>query len=44
MPTYLRNFYYKQLSETKKKEQKEVEKAQNKNKSQGISKPGIPRR
>jgi hypothetical protein len=30
MPTYLRNFYYKKLSETKKKEQEAYDKA-NKN-------------
>ena len=42
MPVYLRNFYYNKLSEAKKKEAKEAEKAQRKNKS-SLSKPNIPR-
>ena len=32
MPVYLRNFYYKQLNETKKKENEEVKKANQKSK------------
>ena len=32
MPIYLRNFYYKQLSETRKKENDEMKKAQQKSK------------
>jgi len=39
MPVYLRNFYYKQLLEVKKKEADEVKKAQQKHKS--ISTPTI---
>ena len=38
MPVYLRNFYYKQLLDTRKKESDEITKAQQKNKSK-ISKP-----
>ena len=33
MPVYLRNFYYKQLSDTRKKENDEMKKAQQKSKS-----------
>ena len=44
MPIYLRNFYYKKLLDTKKEEQKQSEKATNKVKSQGISRPSIPRK
>jgi len=33
MPIYLRNFYYKQLSDTRKKENDEMKKAQQKSKS-----------
>ena len=40
MPVYLRNFYYKKLSDTRKKENEEIEKANKKNKSQ-ISRPSI---
>ena len=32
MPIYLRNFYYKQLSDTRKKENDEMKKAQQKSK------------
>ncbi len=32
MPIYLRNFYYKQLADTRKKENEEVKKAQQKSK------------
>ena len=39
MPIYLRNFYYKKLIDTRKKENEEIKKAQQKNKS--ISKPAI---
>jgi hypothetical protein len=39
MPVYLRNFYYKKLVAAKKKEQDEVKKANQKNKS--ISRPAI---
>tara|TARA_Y100000356_G_scaffold121846_1_gene115507 strand:- start:25 stop:204 length:180 start_codon:yes stop_codon:yes gene_type:complete len=37
MPIYLRNFYYQELIDTKKKESKEAKKAQQKSKS--ISRP-----
>ena len=37
MPIYLRNFYYKRLIETRKKESEEIKKSQRKSKS--ISKP-----
>ena len=40
MPVYLRNFYYKKLSDTRKKENEEVKKAQQKNKSR-IAKPTV---
>jgi len=33
MPIYLRNFYYKELSNTRKKENEEIKKAQQKAKS-----------
>ena len=33
MPIYLRNFYYKQLLDTRKKENDEMKKAQQKSKS-----------
>ena len=36
MPVYLRNFYYKKLAETRKKENDEIRKAQQKSK---VSKP-----
>ena len=36
MPIYLRNFYYKQLSDTRKKENEEIEKANQRSK---VSKP-----
>ena len=36
MPVYLRNFYYKKLSDTRKKENDEIKKAQQKSK---LSKP-----
>jgi len=36
MPVYLRNFYYKQLADTRKKENDEVRKANQKSK---VSKP-----
>ena len=39
MPIYLRNFYYKQLVDTRKKENDEMKKAQQKNKS--VSRPAI---
>ena len=38
MPIYLRNFYYKQLSDTRKKENEEVKKANQKSKT---SKPSM---
>jgi len=38
MPIYLRNFYYNQLVETRKKENEEIKKANQKNK---VSKPPI---
>jgi len=38
MPIYLRNFYYKQLADTRKKENDEIKKANQKNK---VSKPAI---
>ena len=44
MPVYLRTFYFGKLSETKKKENEEIKKAQKPTKSPGLSKPGIPRR
>jgi len=40
MPIYLRNFYYNKLVETRKLENDEIRKAQQKNKST-ISKPAI---
>ena len=36
MPVYLRNFYYKQLADTRKKENDEIKKANQRNK---VSKP-----
>ena len=33
MPIYLRNFYYKQLADTRKKENDEIKKANQKSKS-----------
>jgi hypothetical protein len=39
MPIYLRNFYYKQLTETRKKENEEMKKANQKNNS--VSRPAI---
>ena len=38
MPVYLRNFYYRKLSETREKENEEIKKAQQKSKT---SKPPI---
>ena len=38
MPVYLRNFYYKQLLDTRKKENDEAKKAQQKSR---VSKPAI---
>ena len=40
MPVYLRNFYYKKLVDTRKKETEEIEKAQKRNKSK-VAKPAI---
>ena len=40
MPIYLRNFYYQKLLDTRKKENDEIKKAQQRNKSK-ISKPAI---
>ena len=40
MPIYLRNFYYNKLIETRKQENDEVRKAQQKNKST-VAKPAI---
>jgi hypothetical protein len=40
MPVYLRNFYYNLLVDTRKKENEEIKKAQQRNKSK-ISKPAI---
>jgi hypothetical protein len=39
MPIYLRNFYYKQLSDTRKKENDEIKKQNQK--SNSISRPAI---
>ena len=39
MPVYLRNFYYKKLIDTRQKENDEIKKANQKNKS--ISRPAI---
>jgi hypothetical protein len=39
MPIYLRNFYYKKLIDTRQKENDEIKKANQKNKS--ISRPAI---
>ena len=41
MPIYMRNFYIQKLVETKKEENKEMEKA---NKKPSFSTPNIPRR
>ena len=41
MPVYLRSFYVKQLIETKKKEETEMKKAQNKSKTPSM--PNISR-
>jgi len=41
MPVYLRSFYVKQLIETKKKEEAEMKKAQNKSKTPSM--PNISR-
>ena len=38
MPIYLRNYYYNKLVETRKKENEEIKKSQQKNKSK-IAKP-----
>ena len=38
MPIYLRNFYYKQLSDTRKKENDEIRKSQQKSK---VSRPPV---
>ena len=38
MPIYLRNFYYKELSDTRKKENEEIKKANQRNK---VSKPAF---
>tara|TARA_Y100001963_G_scaffold149548_1_gene229212 strand:+ start:1365 stop:1496 length:132 start_codon:yes stop_codon:yes gene_type:complete len=43
MPIYLRNFYFKKLLDVKKEEKKQMEKAQNQNKSSGLQRPNIPR-
>jgi len=40
MPIYLRNFYYKELVDTRKKENDEIKKANQRNKST-VSKPAI---
>jgi|TARA_B100000287_G_scaffold90260_1_gene82674 hypothetical protein len=40
MPIYLRNFYYKQLVDTRKKENDEIKKANQKSK---VSKPNFKR-
>jgi len=39
MPVYLRGFYYQQLVKAKETEKKQIEKAQQKNKS--VSRPSI---
>tara|TARA_Y100000356_G_scaffold120411_1_gene112881 strand:- start:283 stop:420 length:138 start_codon:yes stop_codon:yes gene_type:complete len=39
MPIYLRNFYLKELIDTRKKENQQIKKAQNK--SKGVSRPAI---
>ena len=41
MPVYLRNFYYQELLEAKKSENKKIKESQNKSKS--VSQPNIPR-
>tara|TARA_R100000995_G_scaffold83624_1_gene60027 strand:+ start:412 stop:588 length:177 start_codon:yes stop_codon:yes gene_type:complete len=38
MPVYLRNFYYKQLSDTRKKENEQIKKSQQKSQ---VSKPSF---
>ena len=40
MPVYLRNFYFKELSEAKKEEKKEIDKATKKSNS-SINRPNI---
>ena len=42
MPTYLRNFYFQQLTKVKEEEKKELEKSTKK--SSNIHRPGIPQR
>ena len=44
MPIYLRNFYYKKLTEAKKEEKKQADKIKNQSKPQGISRPSVPRK
>ena len=41
MPVYLRNFYYKTLIDTKKKENKEIKKANQKSNKSKVSRPSI---
>ena len=40
MPVYLRNFYFKELSEAKKEEQKQIDKV-NKKSNSSINRPNI---
>jgi len=41
MPVYLRNFYYNELSETKKQENESVKR--NQKRSNKVNRPNIPR-
>ena len=41
MPTYLRNFYSKELIDVKKREKKEADKASKKSSGKGVSRPSI---
>ena len=41
MPTYLRNFYYKELVEVKKQESEAVKKAHKKSKPKKVQRPKI---
>ena len=44
MPTYMRNFYHRELLGVKKLEKEEMEKQQKKNKGPSFRKPSVPRR
>ena len=41
MPVYLRNFYMKKLTDTKQKENDEIQKAQQRAKGKGVSRPSM---